>query len=93
MLARDTDGVRDVIDQISVDETAATSGVAGDVDIDVDDNLEADVKEGARETGNAAERAGDAVVDGAKKAGKATADGAKKVGGAVRGAVTDDDRR
>lgn len=27
MLARETDGVRDVIDQIRVDETAATSGI------------------------------------------------------------------
>lgn len=108
-LARDTDGVRDVIDQITVNETAATTGRiegdidAPDVDVDVDDNIEADARRGAEATRNTAERAGDktadgarkvgeATVDGAKKVGEATADGARKVGGAIVGAVTDDDR-
>jgi hypothetical protein len=114
-IARDTEGVSDVIDQIVVNETAATSGVNDPndrvdvdvdkrgVDVDVDNRVEADVKEGARDTRNAAERAGDATADGAKKVGSATADGAKKVGqatvtgakkvgSAIKGAVTDDDR-
>lgn len=39
-LARSTDGVRDVIDQLRVNPTAATSGIGApdaDVDVDVDD--------------------------------------------------------
>ena len=35
-IARDTDGVRDVIDQVRVGEAAATSGVDGDVGLDID---------------------------------------------------------
>lgn len=37
MIARNTDGVTDVIDQLRVNPIAATSGV--DVDVDVDDDL------------------------------------------------------
>ncbi len=106
MLARETDGVRDVIDQIRVNETAATSGIgdddvridtpdvdvdAPDVDVDVDDNLESDARRGAEATKSGAAKAADATVEGAKKAGRATVEGAKKVGGAARDAVTDDD--
>jgi hypothetical protein len=75
-LARDTDGVRDVIDEIRVVQVAPTTGV----DIDVDDDFEQDVKD-----------AGNAVKDAAKKGADATVDGARKVGGAVKDAVTDDD--
>ena len=45
MIARNTDGVTDVIDQLRVNPTAATSGV--DVDVDVDDDL----KKGAKKVG------------------------------------------
>jgi hyperosmotically inducible protein len=79
MIARQTDGVADVIDQLRVNPTAATSGV--DVDIDVDDNLEADVKRGADETADAAKR-------GAQK----TKDAAKKAGEEIKDVFTDDDR-
>lgn len=78
MIARQTDGVADVIDQLRVNPTAATSGV--DVDIDVDDNLEADVKRGAESTADAAKR-------GAQK----TKEGAKKVGEEIKDVFTDDD--
>jgi len=88
MIARDTEGVRDVIDQIQVSEAAATSGI----DIDVDDDVEASARRAGEATKNTAEKVGDATADAAKKAGQATVDGAKKVGGAVRDAVTDDDR-
>jgi hypothetical protein len=87
-IARDTDGVRDVIDEIRVVQVAPTTGV----DVDVDDDLERDVKEAGRDTADAAERAGDAVVDGAKKGAQAVSDGARKAGSAVKDAVTDDDR-
>jgi hypothetical protein len=101
MIARETDGVSDVIDQIRVGEAAATSGIEGDVridtdtpdlEVDVDDTLESDARRGADATKSGAARAADATVEGAKKAGRATVEGAKKVGGAVRDAVTDDDR-
>ena len=79
LLARNTKGVTDVIDRMRVNPTAATSGV--DVDIDVDDSLEADVKRGAEETADAAKR-------GAQK----TKEGAKKVGEELKDVFTDDDR-
>ena len=101
MIARETDGVRDVIDQIRVNESAATSGITDDVeidadkpdiDIDVDNDTENSVRRGAEATKSGLERAGEATADAAKKAGRATVEGAKKVGGKVRDAVTDDDR-
>jgi osmotically-inducible protein OsmY len=64
-IARQTDGVRDVIDQLHVGEAAATTGrendVDVDVDVDVDDDLEnkarAGVAEVKEESGEAAARA------------------------------------
>jgi hyperosmotically inducible protein len=77
-IARQTDGVRDVIDQIRVGEAAATAGRDNDVDVDVDvdDDLEnrarsgaADAKEEGREAaaraGEVAGNAGAAVTDAA----------------------------
>ena len=89
MIARQTDGVADVIDQLRVSTTAATSGV--DVDVDVDDTLEADVKRGADKTADAAkrgaEKTGNAIERGAEK----TKEGAKKVGEEIKDVFTDDD--
>ena len=79
VIARNTKGVADVIDRLRVNPTAATSGV--DVDIDVDDKLEADVKKGAEATADAAKR-------GAEK----TKEGAKKVGEEIKDVFTDKDR-
>lgn len=79
LIARNTKGVADVIDRMRVNPTAATSGV--DVDINVDDKLEADVKKGAHETADAAKR-------GAEK----TKEGAKKTGEAIKDVFTDKDR-
>jgi hyperosmotically inducible protein len=79
-IARGTDGVRDVIDQLRVGEAAATAGTYRDndvdVDVDVDDDLEAKAREGAAEVkeegreaaakaGEVAGRAGAAVTDAA----------------------------
>jgi hypothetical protein len=77
-LARETEGVTDVIDQLTVG-VAATSGDADDIDVDVD--VDDDLERGAR-------RAGEAAREGAA----ATADAARKAGAAARDAVTDDDR-
>lgn len=93
-LARDTEGVRDVIDQVRVNPTAATTGVDGpDIDVDVDDGLESDAREGADRAGDAARRGVDAVKDGAQKGAEVVVDGTKKVGSVIRDAVTDDDER
>ena len=77
-LARDTEGVTNVVDELRV-EAAATSGDRDDIDVDVD--VDGDVERGLRKTG-------DAIQKGAE----ATADAARKTGAAVRDAVTDDDR-
>jgi len=85
-IARATDGVTDVIDQLRVIDTAATSGIGdADVDVDVDVDVDDDVED-------AAKRGSNAVVDGAKKGADAVKEGAKKTGEAVKDAVTDDDR-
>ena len=87
LIARNTDGVTDVIDQLRVNPTAATTGRidvdrdGADVDVDVDNNLEADIRQGAEATKDAAKRGAEEVKEGAKKAGSA-----------IKGAVTDDDR-
>ena len=85
-LARETEGVRDVVDDLHVD-VAATTG-DHDVTIHVDD----DVERGAEKTGNAVENGAKATGNAVKKGAETTADAAKKVGRAVRDAVTDDDR-
>jgi hypothetical protein len=75
-IARDTDGVLDVIDEIRVVQVAPTTGI----DVDVNDDFEQDVKD-----------AGNAVKDAAKRGADAVGDGARKAGSAVKDAVTDDD--
>lgn len=87
-IARDTDGVRDVIDEIGVVQLVPTTGI----EVDVDEGFKQDVKDAGTATRDAAEKVGDAVVDGAKKGATAVKDGARKVGGAVKDAVTNDDR-
>ena len=86
-LARETEGVRDVIDNLQV-EVAATSGDDDDITIDVDE----DVERGAEKTGNAIEKGAKATGNAVKRGAEATADAAKDAGRAVRDAVTDDDR-
>src|SRR5688572_17550493 len=94
-IARNTDGVTDVIDQLRVNPTAATSGIR-----DLDDDAEASLRRGteatkdaaergADATKNAAERGAEAVKDGAKKGAAEVKEGARKAGEAVKDAVTD----
>ena len=97
-IARNTDGVTDVIDQLRVNPTAATSGVGdndidvrGDVDVDVDDDVEGSARRGADATKHAAERGAEAVKDGAKRGAEEVKEGARKAGAAVKDAVDDDD--
>lgn len=84
-IARQTDGVRDVIDQLRVGESAATAGTYRDndvdVDVDVDDDLEnkaragtAEVKEESREAAAKARAEGrEAKAELGETAGKAGA--------------------
>ena len=96
-IARNTDGVTDVIDRLRVNRTAATSGIGGnsvdvDVDVDVDDDAEAAAKRGADATKDAAKDGAAAVSDAAKRGAQEVKEGARKVGEATKDAVTDDDR-
>jgi hypothetical protein len=93
-IARTTDGVRDVIDQIRVADTAATSGRLDDddVNIKVDDNLKSEADRAGTATKNATERAADKTVDTAKKVGDKTVEGTKKVGDKVKDVFTDDNK-
>lgn len=102
LVARQADGVRDVVDNLRVADAAATTGVDVDVDVDVDDDAERKARDAADSVGDASKEAGrsigDTTKDAAKKTGnaakrgaEAVADGAKKVGSAVKDAVTDDD--
>ncbi len=75
-IARNTDGVRDVIDQLRVNPTAATSGVG---------ELENEIEESAK-------RGAEAVKEGAEKGVEATKSGAKKSGEAIKDVFTDKDR-
>ena len=83
-IARGTEGVQSVVDELHVVGTSGTidSRIEHDkIEIKTDDSLGDDIKDGAKATGNAI-----------KKGAEATADGAKKAGGAVKDAVTDDDK-
>lgn len=80
-IARNTDGVADVIDNLRVSPTAATSGRADDVDITIKDDFGDNVKKGA-----------DATADAAKRGAEKTKEGAKKVGEEIKDVFTDRDR-
>lgn len=69
-LARETDGVRDVVDRLQVGETAATTGVGIDYDkpnlnTDVDDRAKAEGRDTGRNAAEAADKAGGVVTDAA----------------------------
>ena len=70
-LARNTDGVREVIDKLAVTEAAGTSGVADvdapdpDVDTTVDDKAAAAAREGTAKAGDAAQSVGAVATDAA----------------------------
>jgi hypothetical protein len=97
MIARNTDGVSDVIDRLRVSPTAATTGVdadvddndvdvRGDVDVDVDDDIERGANRGANAAENAARRGAEAVKEGARE----VKEGAEKVGDRIGDAVDGD---
>jgi hyperosmotically inducible protein len=68
-LAKGTDGVRDVVDRLTVEPgVTPTTGI--------DDQAQSKAKEAARETGDAADRAGQAAKDTAGRAGEFVSDAA-----------------
>jgi osmotically-inducible protein OsmY len=74
-LARDTDGVRDVVDKLSVSETAATSGRLDDLDVtrpvdegDLDEQAKAQGQDAGRRASDAADKTGAVVADSAMTA-------------------------
>src|SRR5690349_2864239 len=73
-LTREADGVRDVIDNIRVNETIATSGR------DVDDVAADKIREGADATADGSRRAADATAHGIRKGANAVANGTEKAG-------------
>lgn len=97
-LARESDGVTDVVDNLQVAPGAGGVGAsverdlerAGEAVVDAAKETGAAAKDGAKAVeesgsglGQAAKDAGGAVADAAKRAGQATADGAKTVGSAT----------
>ncbi|HEX5109126.1 MAG TPA: BON domain-containing protein [Vicinamibacterales bacterium] len=97
-IARESDGVRDVIDNLQLKETAATSGVGTDINT-ASDAAEVKTREGAdsvsdaaKDAGRAAKKGAKSVAEGAKKVGSDVSDGAKKVGSDIKDTVTDKDR-
>jgi hyperosmotically inducible periplasmic protein len=77
-IARQTDGVRDVIDQLNVGEAAATAGRDNDVDVDtnIDDRAGAAARSGAAEVKEESREAAAKAGDIADKTGAAITDAA-----------------
>jgi hyperosmotically inducible protein len=69
LLARNTDGVREVVDRLAVSEAAGTAGIRepDDVDTDttIDDKAAAKAREGQAKAGDAADRTGAVAKDAA----------------------------
>jgi hyperosmotically inducible protein len=94
VIARQTDGVTNVVDQITVNRAEATSGEniadrTADASRNAVDRTEDYAKKTGNEAGNLAKEAGNKTENFAKEAGNKTEDLAKKTGEAVTdGAIT-----
>ena len=93
-LARNTNGVRDVIDQLNVIDTAATSGRLDDdtLTVTVDDDVKSDAEKAGTATKDAAKKGAATTKNAAEKAADKTVDTTKKVGSKVKDVFTDDNR-
>jgi hypothetical protein len=100
-IAKNTNGVRDVIDQLNVIDTAATSGRLDNdkVTVTVDDDVKSDAEKAGAATKDAGAATKDAAKHGAKatknaaeKAADKTVDATKKVGSTVKDVFTDDNK-
>jgi len=86
VIARETDGVRDVIDRLVVTDTTPTSGLT-DRTADSAHDLGVAVKHDANDAADHAADAADDVAASAKRGGNAIADGSKEVGVATKDAA------
>jgi len=84
-LAREADGVRDVIDNIRLNDTVATTGR------DFDDTAANKIREGADATASGTRKAGDATAHGVRKGADAVANSTEKAGHAVQREAHDAD--
>jgi hypothetical protein len=93
-IARDTNGVRDVIDQLRVMDAAATSGRLDndDVTIRVDDNVKSDAAKAGERTKDTAKHGATATKNAAEKAADKTVEATKKAGSKVKDVFTDDNK-
>jgi hypothetical protein len=93
-IARNTSGVSDVIDQLTVIDTAATSGRLDDdhVTVTVDDDVKSNAEQAGDATKDAAKKGATATKNAAEKAADKTVDTSKKVGSKVKDVFTDKDR-
>jgi hypothetical protein len=94
-IARSTEGVTDVVDQLTInpDGPEATSGIdVDDNDVDVDVDVDNDVERQADRAGNAIQRGAEKTGDAIQRGAEATADAARRAGNRAVDAVTDDDR-
>jgi len=93
-IARTTDGVQDVIDQLRVTNTAATSGRLDDdrATITVDDGVKSDAEKAGEATKDAGKHGATATKNAAEKAADKTVDATKKAGSKVKDVFTDKDR-
>jgi hypothetical protein len=98
-VARETEGVRDVVDNLRVVATTGTlerdNEKAADSGGGVRESAEATgaaAKQGAEKTGNVITEGAKATGGAIKKGAEATVDAAKDLGGKVKDVFTDDDR-
>jgi len=97
-IARDTNGVRDVIDQLRVMDAAATSGRLDndDVTIRVDDDVKSDAAKAGERAGertkDTAKHGATATKNAAEKAADKTVEATKKAGSKVKDVFTDDNK-
>jgi hypothetical protein len=92
-IARSTEGVSDVVDALRVADRRIEIKIPEDkIEIRTEDDLGDNVKDGANATGGALKDGAEATGNAIEKGAEATADGARKVGGAIRDAVTDDNK-
>jgi hypothetical protein len=85
-IARMTEGVIDVVDNLRIEGAAATTGF--DADPSVGDRIESGARDAADAVGDAASDAADAARRGAGE----VAEGAERVGSEIQDSVTDENR-
>jgi len=86
LLAREADGVTDVIDNITINDAVATSG-----SFDAGDTAADKVREGADATADGVQRGADATAHGIKKGADATAHATRDAGHGVQHSVKHSD--